>query len=234
MSHLILCIEDNIQVQMFNKPLLEDNGYRVETAMTLAEARKAVAEEIPSLIVLDIHLPDGNGLDFLCELRAGKAEFSAIPVIALTDNTAEQDIVTGLTSGCDDYMPKPYTFAILKARIEVLLRRMARAQAADKLEAGPITLNLVAQRAYLGGEDMNLQPKEYAILLTLMQSEGKSVSAERLYETAWNQQMAENAGAIQFQISNLRKKLEGSGYTIPNKTKEGYTFERSLLIGNIV
>jgi DNA-binding response OmpR family regulator len=211
---------------MFNKPLLEDKGYRVETAMTLAQARKAIATEIPSLIVLDIHLPDGNGLDFLRELRTGKAEFSAIAVTALTDNTAEQDIVTGLTSGCDDYMPKPYTFAILNARIEALLRRTARAQAVGRLEAGPITLNLIAKRAYLDGEDMNLQPKEYAILMTLLQSEGKPVSAERLYEAAWGLQMVENAGAVQFQVSNLRKKLEGSGYTIPNKTKEGYTFEK--------
>jgi DNA-binding response OmpR family regulator len=204
---------------MFNKPLLEDEGFAVKTVMTLREAREAVAIEMPRLIILDIHLPDGNGLDFLRELR----KTSNVPVIALTNNKEEQDIVAGLASGCDDYIPKPYTFAVLLARMEALLRRVERVT--NKLTIGPLSVDILAQRVYLNGTDLNLQPKECAVLLMLMQNENKPVSAQQLYETAWKLPMNENAGAVQYTVSNLRKKLEDSGYYIANIRKTGYVFE---------
>jgi DNA-binding response OmpR family regulator len=115
----VLCVEDNPQVQMLNKPLLEAKGFAVELAMTLAEAREAVGRSMPDVIILDMRLPDGSGLDFLRELR----KTSAVPVIALTVKKEDADIIEGMESGCDDYVPKPYSFPVLYTRIEGLLRR---------------------------------------------------------------------------------------------------------------
>jgi DNA-binding response OmpR family regulator len=152
-NKIILCVEDNIKVQEFNQPLLEAKGFTVKAAMTLYEAREAIKREMPGLIILDIHLPDGNGLDFLREIR----ETSNIPVIALTNNKQEQDIETGFASGCDDYMTKPYTFPVLYARIEGLLRRVSKVP--DVLVKGSLTLNVLAGLAFLNGEDLHLQKK---------------------------------------------------------------------------
>jgi len=219
-NKVILCVEDNIQVQQFNKSLLETKGFTVKLAMTLSEAREAISREMPALMILDIHLPDGNGFDFLREMR----KISAVPVIALTNNAEEEDVVTGLASGCDDYVTKPHTFPVLYARIEALLRRTRHMP--NKLKFDQLSIDMIARTAHFDGKELPLTSKEYAILLSLAQNENEAVSAERLYETAWKMPIIGDAGAVQFQISNLRKKLEGCGYTIVTKRGKGYLFEK--------
>ena len=119
----ILLVEDNEDIQRANKKMLERRGgFNVRLAMNLAEARKQVAHAKPDIMVLDILLPDGNGLDFLRELRAG---LSCIPVLLLSVLGKAGDIVNGLQAGADDYMAKPYENAVMLARIESLLRRTA-------------------------------------------------------------------------------------------------------------
>lgn len=218
----ILCVEDNIKVQNYNRPLLESKGFTVITAMTLYEARETIKRETPCLIVLDIHLPDGSGLDFLRELR----ETSHIPVIALTNNKEESDIVTGFASGCDDYVTKPYTFPVLYARIEGLLRRAARLPGA--IEKGSLRLDVLAAQAFVNGKDLLLKTKEFLILLFLVQNEDRLISSELLYETIWNTPIGDDNRTLQSNISALRIKLEGldCGYTIRSSYGKGYCFEK--------
>jgi DNA-binding response OmpR family regulator len=218
---MILCIEDNIQVQSFNKPLLEAKGFVVRQAATLFEAREIIGREMPDLIILDIHLPDGNGLDFLRELRKA----SMVPVIALTEDNAEKDIVAGLSSGCDDYVPKPYTFSVLLARIEALMRRAAYA---ESISRGPLTLDISAGKAFVSGADMLLKPKEFALLLLLAQNEGAMISAVQMYEKIWKAPLGGDKRSLQKHISVLRAKLEEKecGYTIRAVYGEGYCFEK--------
>ena len=216
----ILCVEDNMQVQAFNKTLLEAKGFTVRIATKIGEAREAVKSRMPGLIILDIRLPDGNGLDFLRELRRK----SDVPVIALTNNREEQDIIEGLASGCDDYVPKPYAFPVLYARIESLLRRSERVP--EVIVKGLLRLEPMAQMAYLNGVDLLLTQKEFAVLLALVQNEGTVMSIESLYKLIWKAPVTGDKRALRRQISNLRIKLEEahSGYTINTVYGEGYCF----------
>jgi DNA-binding response OmpR family regulator len=215
----ILCIEDNLQTQMYNTTLLEGKGFTVKSAMSLAEAREAVKES-PSLIILDIHLPDGNGLDFLRELR----KTSAVPVIALTNNSKEEDIIKGLENGCDDYVPKPYTFNLLYARIEALLRRTT--QLPDIISTGAIRIDVASKRAYVNGEDMGLKTKEFSLLEQFVQNPGKIMTAEFLYKKVWGQNILADDGTLKTTISRLRTKLSETGYAIVATRGEGYCLEK--------
>lgn len=217
----VLCVEDNPKVQMFNKPLLEAKGFTVELAFTLAEAREAVGRKMPDLIVLDIRLPDGSGLDFLIELR----KTSNVPVIALSDKKEDIDIIEGMESGCDDYMPKPHVFPVLYAKIEGLLRRASIVP--DILEKGALKLDLLAGQVFVNGKDLLLKPKEFALLRLLIQNEGKVMSAEHIYQYVWNAPIGNDKRALQTRVSAIRKKLDesNSGYTVRSAYGEGYCFE---------
>jgi len=222
MIKTILCVEDNEQVQIFNKIHLEKKGFTVKLAMTIAQAHDEVSSEMPGLIILDIHLPDGNGLDFLRELR----KTSNLPVIALTNNKEDEDIVKGLESGCDDYMPKPYTFPVLFARIERLLRRAS--QVPEKKVFGSLSLDVFSQQAFIHGEDLLLAQKEFALLLLFTENEDKTMSAEYIYQKVWNAPIGSDKNALQKRISTIRKRLENSncGYTVRTVYNEGYCFEK--------
>jgi DNA-binding response OmpR family regulator len=217
---IILCVEDNLRVQMFNKPLLEAKGFKVILAMTLSAAREAMRKETPSLVILDIHLPDGNGLDFLRELR----KTSAIPVVALTNDNDEKDLVAGLSGGCDDYVTKPYAFPVLHARIEALLRRAE--QIPERIVKGALALNVTAGAASLSGMDLCLSPKEFALLLVFVQNAETFMSAEALYERVWKAPMAGDNQALKSTIGRLREKISGCGFCIAWSRGEGYSFER--------
>lgn len=216
----ILLVEDNKDVQAFNKFLLEEQGFNIETAMTLHAARKLFIKRAPDAIVLDIGMPDGNGLDFLKELRI----LSKVPVLILTGYKNDDNIVNGFNSGCDDYLSKPYTFEVLLARLKRLLQSAAYVPA--RLEYGPLKIEVLSGQAFLNGEDMLLTQKEIALLLLFTQNEGRFMSAEYLYKKVWGQPMNKNVGAVKYQVSNLRKKLEDSGYIISSTRGEGYCFKK--------
>ncbi|MCL2579002.1 MAG: response regulator transcription factor [Oscillospiraceae bacterium] len=216
----ILCVEDNPAVQMMNKPLLESKGFHVRMAATIAAARESINHAMPDLIILDIHLPDGNGLDFLRELR----KTSVVPVIALTNSKDEQDVLEGLACGCDDYIPKPYSLPILGARIDALIRRAEKLP--NVITKGALALHINSNRAYINGVDIGLSPNiEFSLLSIFVKYENKVLSPEFLYQEAWGQPMAGNDNAFRVALSKVRKKIEGSGYTITTERDKGYRFE---------
>jgi DNA-binding response OmpR family regulator len=221
MGKKILCIEDNPQAQMINKAMLEARGFAVELAMTFCEAREAVAEEMPDLIILDIHLPTGNGLDFLRELR----KTSSVPVIALTNSKEEQFIMDVYASGCDDYIHKPYTISVLCAQIESLLRRTEHIP--DTITKGDLTLRVNSNQAFVNGKDIRLSKDiEFSLLCIFTQNEETILSAECLYEKAWGHPLAGNTQALSSAVKRLRGKLKGSGYTLANEYGIGYVFRK--------
>jgi len=171
------------------------------------------------LILLDIHMTDGSGLDFLRELR----RVSGIPVLLLTGLTTPRDVIQGFSEGGDDYLTKPYDFGVLLARIEALLRRAASVP--DTLVRGTIRMDITSRRASLDGEDLLLKPKAFDLLMYFIRNEGVYVSAETLYKKVWGREMQNNDNAVKYQVSSLRKKLENSGYTISSQRGEGYCFE---------
>lgn len=119
----ILCVEDNKRVQEFNRFQFAEQGYAIDTAFTLASARESLTREEPQLIILDINMPDGDGRDFLRELRASDSALSRLPVLMLTGCGDDTDVVAGFESGCNDYLAKPYSFQVLLMRTKELLKR---------------------------------------------------------------------------------------------------------------
>ena len=215
----ILLVEDNEQIMQGNERMLKRRGYEVIMALTLAEARIAIQAQMPDLFVLDIMLPDGSGLDFMAELR----KYSQTPILLLTGLTAPEDIVRGLTAGGDDYLPKPYDFGVLLARVEALLRRAENIP--EKLVRRRLALDVTADVATLDGVDLLLSQKEFALLLIFVQNEERFISAEYLYEKVWKQPMAGSSNTLKTTINRLREKIKCCDYRIVCSLGEGYCFE---------
>ena len=188
--------------------------------MTLAEARLRLKERTPDIIVLDIMLPDGSGLDFIGELR----QITSAPILMLIALGTAEDTVRGLSFGADDYLAKPYDYSVLAARIEALLRRAANVP--QTFSAGELMFNIIAGHVLLHGKDMLLTGKEFSCLLLLAQNEGITLSAKHIYETVWHMPFAGNSQAIRTVIARMRVKLTDSEYMIESQRKEGCIFKK--------
>ena len=218
----LLLVEDDPMIQLNNKRLLERRGFSLRQAFSLAEARLLIAEEPPRAIVLDIMLPDGNGVDFLAELR----ETSNVPVLMLTALGTREDILKGLAAGGDNYLTKPYDRAVFLSHVEALLRRSETL--AEMLVLGPIKVEPASGKAFVGSEDILLTQKEFFLLQQFVQHPNKILMAEYLYEKVWGQEMLQDDASrisIRKAVSALRKKISGSGYTITSEYGEGYMLE---------
>jgi len=232
----ILLVEDDKDIQEVNKYILEEQGsYRVNLAMNLAQARVSIAKLPLDIIILDIMLPDGSGLDFMTELRYCGNE---TPILLLTALSTPRDKVEGLRLGGNDYITKPYDFDEFLMRIEVILRnkqqekeRLQQAVTAAKcsqemLTFGKLILNNTARSASLNGEPLGLTKKQVGLLLLLAKHINKTLTYDSLYETIWEQPLIGNNQALRSAVSEIRNKLAGSGYCITSERGIGYRFER--------
>ena len=217
---VILLVEDNLRIQLANKDMLELLGYEVLCATSLSEARSLLAVKTPDIIVLDIMLPDGSGLEFLGKLR----RTSSVPILMLTALGGVEDTVIGLSLGADDYLAKPYDYNVLAARVEALLRRATNVPGTFTM--GELVFNILAGHVFLRGKDMLLTGKEFSCLLLLAQNKDRVISAEYIYETVWHMPLSGNSQALRTIIARLRLKLSGSGYMIESQRKEGYIFQK--------
>lgn len=202
----ILLIEDDPRIMEMNTIVLAMHGYRVLQAEALAEADAILACEMPDLLVLDIMMPDGSGLDFCARLRL----HCDVAVLFLTALGENEDITRGLRTGGDDYLAKPYDMQVFLARVEALLRRgLSRGRQAQAmvLRRSNLVLNIASMRALVDGEDAMLTPREFAILLTLAQHMDTEVTAAQLYESAWGRVAGDDVRAVRTQVSRLRSKL---------------------------
>ena len=222
MSKVILFVEDNKKVQAFNKIQFEEHGYSPRLAFTLSEAKESMRRETPDIIILDIILPDGNGLEFLRDLRENRNV--GIPVLMLTGMDRKEDVVNGLNAGSDDYLVKPYDFPELLARAEALLRRAERVP--EKIVKGRLTLDVTASMATVDGIDLMLTKKDFNLLLLFVKNEGRVVDSEYLYERIWQAPMADDNQALKSSLKRLRPKIEGSGWFIATSKGEGFCFEQ--------
>jgi len=221
----ILMVEDNSEIQEFNKRLLEGKDFIIEAAMNISGAKNIIARNKPDAIVLDIGLPDGSGLEFLRELRHNPKTFK-IPVLLLTGYDKNDDIIKGFENGCNDYIPKPYTFNILLVRLKNILQ--SAEQIPEMITKGRLRLEMTPMAALINDTDMMLSPKEFALLLFLVQHENEVVPMQYLYEQVWRKPMINDAGALKKTISRVRSRLDGSGFTVNAQRGEGYCFEREI------
>jgi DNA-binding response OmpR family regulator len=216
----LLLVEDECDLLQNNRTFFEVRGYAVLTAETLQEARTRLSAHAPDAIILDIMLPDGLGLDLLKELREKGDD---TPVLLLTAWGRPQNIAAGLRAGANDYLPKPFDYDVLLARVEAMFRSAERIP--ETITKGALTLNLTSMVACLNGDDIFFTQKEFFLLLLFVRNEGKILSAEYLYEKVWGANANDDARAVKFQVSNLRKKIKGSGYVLPAIRGGGYRFE---------
>lgn len=216
----ILLIEDEPHVLRSNRIALELEGYRVLEADTLAKGREIAVRENPDLILLDILLPDGNGLEYCLELRGG----SGVPILFLSALSEKEDVIAGLRAGGDDYITKPYLMEELLARVGALLRRgRMNAAAEQSIRLGGLEIHVSSRRACLEGKDLLLKPKEFALLEALASERDKYMTADALYEKLWGMDAAGDTDTVKVHVSKLRKKLGNNApVTIDQAWGKGY------------
>lgn len=216
----ILMIEDNPDILRANAAELRMENYRVLEADTLEAGRVLAQREQPDLLLLDILLPDGSGLDYCREIFGQNAP----RILFLSAMNAPEDVIAGLRAGGDDYMTKPYLMQELLARVEALLRRTQIGQPVpESLRVGSLELNGTAGRAYLAGQDLLLTHMEYTLLEYLARNMDRYLSAEELYQKLWDMEAVSDVRTVWEHISRLRKKLvAGTAADIESVRGKGY------------
>ncbi len=204
---VVLVIEDEAPIRRFLKMALSDHGYTFKEALTGREGLDKIAMERPDLVILDLGLPDMDGLDVVKQLR----EWSPVPTIILSARGQENDKVEALDAGADDYLTKPFGVPELLARIRVALRNMARL-AADSTESefnfGNIKVDLVRRQVFLDGTEVHFTRIEYKLLVTLVKYAGKVVTHNQLLKEIWGQGYGEESHYLRVYMAHLRRKLE--------------------------
>lgn len=216
----ILLIEDDQALGRGIALALAGEGREIRVAATLAQGRAALGEEEYALVLLDLNLPDGNGLDFLTALR----RTSGVPVLILTANDLESDQVAGLELGADDYVTKPFSLAVLLAKTEALIRR-SRGGGAETLACGAITLEPGRRACTVGGRLVALPPREYELLLCLMRNKGQVLRRKQLLDKVWGIDFEGGDRAVDGRIKALRAALGPAGKQIRTVFKVGYKLE---------
>ena len=230
---VILLVEDNASILDANRRILEKRGHTVLCAQNLAAARQLLKMQRPDLIVLDIMLPDGDGIDFFKEMRESYHELlGSVPVIFLTSKTQDEEILAGLEAGGNDYITKPYKIAEFCARVQTHLRwsLSKRTELPKVVTKGSITLNLLSRRALLNGADLELTGKDFDLLYLFIQNQGKLLSAEFIYEAVWARPMGEDENAVRTAIKRFRQKIQPAGYDVKASRGKGYIFNEERLL----
>jgi two-component system KDP operon response regulator KdpE len=202
----VLVIEDDADIRHFVSLALASEGHEVTEAATLARGLIDAGTRRPDLVVLDLGLPDGDGVDFIRQLRS----WSSTPVLVLSARSAEQDKVRALDAGADDYLVKPFGSAELLARTRAHLRRRLRHSGADEaiLSFGDITIDRARRRVTRGGEPVHLTPIEYSLLLRLTAQPDRVITHRQLLLELWGPASADNPHYVRVHMGNLRKKIE--------------------------
>ncbi len=204
---LVLVIEDEASIRRFLKITLEDHGYLFAEAMTGEEGLATAATINPDLIILDLGLPDMDGLAVTQNLR----EWTAVPILVLSARGQEQDKVNALDLGADDYLTKPFGVGELLARIRVGLRRQPTAQQTQEqttLEFGQIRVDLVHRRVYTADVEIHLTPIEYRLLTALCKYQDKVLTHNHLLKEVWGLEYEKESHYLRVYMAQLRRKLE--------------------------
>lgn len=220
----VLVVEDERKVGQFIEQALAEQSHTARLVGTCAAARDALAESPVDAIILDLGLPDGDGLDLLREWRA--AGFTE-PVLILSARDAVSDRIRGLNLGADDYLPKPFSLEELLARVRALLRRQAGAGArTTQLEHGGIRMDLLARAVSIDGEPVALTSREFALLELFLQNRGRVLTRTLIAERIWDASYDMETNLIDVYVRRLRQKLgateerpivrtlRGSGYQL--------------------
>jgi two-component system KDP operon response regulator KdpE len=207
MKPIILLIEDDAQIRRFLRASLVTQGYELLEAETGKEGLALAASRVPEVVLLDLGLPDMEGLEVIKQLRT----WSNVPIIILSARGQERDKVANLDAGADDYLTKPFGVGELLARIRVALRKSqpaAESQPEAAYSLGPIKVDFQRRLVFRGAEEVHLTPIEYKLLAALIKHRGKVVTHRQLLKEVWGPSYTEQNPYLRIFILNLRRKLE--------------------------
>ena len=219
---MIYLVEDDDSIRELVLYTLHTTGFEAEGFRNAADFWQALEKELPQLVLLDIMLPDEDGLHILKRLRAG-AETADLPVMMLTAKSSEYDRVVGLDSGADDYMPKPFGMMELVSRVRALLRRAAKPAAEDKLfTAGSLAVDVKRRAVTVDGEPVILTYKEFELLCYLLENRGVVLSRDQILTKIWDYNYSGETRTVDVHIRTLRQKLGAGGALIETVRGVGY------------
>lgn len=219
---MIYLVEDDDSIRELVLYTLHTTGFEAEGFRNAADFWQALEKELPQLVLLDIMLPDEDGLHILKRLRAG-AETADLPVMMLTAKSGEYDRVVGLDSGADDYMPKPFGMMELVSRVRALLRRAAKPTAEDKLfTAGSLAVDVKRRTVTVDGEPVILTYKEFELLCYLLENRGVVLSRDQILTKIWDYNYSGETRTVDVHIRTLRQKLGDAGALIETVRGVGY------------
>jgi two-component system KDP operon response regulator KdpE len=202
---LIHVIEDDVQISDFLQLSLQSQGYVVKTSRTLAQATAAFFETKPALVILDLNLPDGDGRQFIREVR----QQSDIPILVLSARQMEQEKVDCFTDGADDYLAKPFGVHELVARVKVALKRSTMMSLRDHIvRIGPLMIDREHQTVTLNDEALHLTPIELKLLLILARKPGKAYSHRQLLTEVWGAEYVDDTHYLRIHMGRLRARIE--------------------------
>ena len=200
----VLVVDDDIKTVELVKLYLNRDGYQALTAYDGVEALRLARESCPDLIVLDLMLPDIDGLE-VCRILRHESD---VPIIMLTARTTDQDKLTGLGLGADDYVTKPFSPKVLAARVRAVLRRLPGERGPEQIKHGELSMNFTKHEAWFAGRPLNLTSVEFKLLGVLAKEPGRVFSRACLIEEAFGYDFEGFDRTIDVHILNLRRKLE--------------------------
>lgn len=202
----VLIIEDDAAIRRFVRAALEEEGLQVAEAETMARGLIEAGTRQPDLLILDLGLPDGNGINLLKDLRG----WASVPVIVLSARVGEADKIAALDAGADDYLTKPFGIGELQARVRAQLRRHAgRDNVGDsKVRLGAVEVDLINRSVSRDGEPLHLTKLEYRLLATLLAHRGKVLTHRQLLNEVWGPAYVEHTHYLRIYMTHLRQKVE--------------------------
>ncbi len=205
MKPLVLIVEDDLQIRRFLRATLTAEGYIYQEALTANDGIAQAGARRPDLIVLDLGLPDRDGLDVIQSVR----KWSQLPIIVLSARGQEKDKIAALDSGADDYIAKPFGVGELLARIRAALRRSApAAQEGEVFRFGSVEMDVGKRTVKVAGAEVHLTPNEYKLLQVLIRNPGKVLTQRQLLNEVWGPNHLDQAQYLRVYIAQLRRKLE--------------------------
>jgi two-component system KDP operon response regulator KdpE len=203
---LALIVEDEPQIRRFVRMALEGEDWQVHESETLRRGLIDAGTRTPDLIVLDLGLPDGDGLQLIRDVRG----WSPVPIIVLSARIDESDKITALDAGADDYLTKPFGIGELLARVRAALRRQHKSagEASAKVTFGKVEVDLQKRRVERAGLPVHLTPTEYKLLSVLLANAGRVVTAPQLLREVWGPSNGDNGHYVRIYMGHLRQKLE--------------------------
>jgi DNA-binding response OmpR family regulator len=205
-QHSILVVEDETSIASFVSAYLRNAGYEVRAAASAKAALVDLAGEVPSLIVLDLNLPDGDGVELCRRIRKS----SDVPILMLTARDEDVDKIIGLEVGADDYMTKPFNPRELVARVKSVLRRASperRRSETEELRHGDLVINSGKREVYVGDDEIRLAPKEFDLLWELLDHRGIVLTRDQLLERVWGYTFAGDTRTVDVHVRQIRRKL---------------------------